>query len=108
MKAEIHPKYETASVKCACGNEFNTRSTVSVIKLDICSSCHPFFTGQQRLVDAAGRVERFGKRFAKTEGKTVVRKAMVQRRISKPLPKVLVKKVVVVAPPTSDKKKKDH
>src|SRR5476649_2357526 len=107
MKAEIHPKYEAASVRCACGNEFNTRSTVSVIKLDICSNCHPFFTGQQRLVDAAGRVERFGKRFAKTEGKTVVRKAMVQKQISKPIPKVLGKKLLTSTPAAApDKKKK--
>jgi large subunit ribosomal protein L31 len=112
MKAEIHPKYETASVKCACGNEFNTRSTMSLIKLDICSNCHPFFTGQQRLVDAAGRVERFGKRFAKTEGKTVVRKAMVQKQIAKSIPKIAGKKVLTSTPAAAskdkDKKKAAH
>jgi large subunit ribosomal protein L31 len=107
MKADIHPKYEAATVRCACGNEFNTRSTQALIKLDICSNCHPFFTGQQRLVDAAGRVERFGKRFAKTEGKTVVRKAMVQKKISKAPPKVLGKKVLTSTPAAADKKKKD-
>ena len=107
MKSDIHPKYEMATVRCACGNEFATRSTQPLIKVDICSSCHPFFTGQQRLVDAAGRVERFGKRFAKTEGKTVVRKKMVQKQISKPLPKIAGKKVLSTTPTTA-KKKKDH
>lgn len=106
MKADIHPKYTDAAVRCACGNEFNTRSTQSLIKVDICSSCHPFFTGQQKLIDAAGRVERFGKRFAATEGKTVVRKAQVQKRIAKAIPKVLGKKVLT-STPTSKEKEKD-
>ena len=74
MKEGIHPKYEVTSVGCACGNTFETRSTRQNIKLDICSNCHPFYTGQAKLMDTAGRVERFTKRFAKTEGKTVVRK----------------------------------
>ncbi len=106
MQTAIHPKYEVATVRCACGNEFTTRSTVSLIKVDICSNCHPFFTGQQKLVDAAGRVERFGKRFAKTDGKTVVRKAQVQKKIAKALPKTSGKKVLTSTPVA--KKKKDH
>lgn len=106
MQTAIHPKYETATVKCACGNSFTTRSTMALIKVDICSNCHPFFTGQQKLVDAAGRVERFGKRFAKTEGKTIVRKAMVQKKIAKALPKNMGKKVLSSTPVA--KKKKDH
>jgi large subunit ribosomal protein L31 len=74
MKAGIHPIYTNAKVVCACGNTFETRSTKELIKLEICSACHPFYTGQQRLVDTAGRVERFKKRFESTGGKTVVRK----------------------------------
>ena len=83
MQQKIHPKYEAATARCACGNEFSTRATVSLIKVDICSACHPFYTGQQKLVDAAGRVERFGKRFAATGGRTVVRKAQKQKQIAK-------------------------
>ena len=74
MKAGIHPLYLNAKVICACGNTFETRSTKELIKVEICSACHPFYTGQQRLVDTAGRVERFKKRFESTAGKTVVRK----------------------------------
>jgi len=74
MKAGIHPLYLNAKVMCACGNTFETRSTKELIKLEICSACHPFFTGQQKLIDTAGRVERFKKRFSTTEGKTIVRK----------------------------------
>ncbi len=63
MKEGIHPKYETVVVRCACGAEFETRSTKENIRLDICSNCHPFFTGKQKLVDTGGRVDRFKKRF---------------------------------------------
>ena len=63
MKADIHPKYETCAVSCACGNKFETRSTRKEIKVDICSACHPFFTGKQKFVDTAGRVDRFRKKF---------------------------------------------
>ena len=65
VKADIHPEYATATVKCACGNTFQTRSTQAEIHTDVCSQCHPFFTGKQRLVDTAGRVERFRQKFAK-------------------------------------------
>ena len=65
MKADIHPQYATATVKCACGNTFQTRSTVSEIHTDVWSNCHPFFTGKQRLLDTAGRVERFRQKFSK-------------------------------------------
>ena len=65
MKPDIHPEYATATVKCACGNTFQTRSTRAEIHTDVCSACHPFFTGKQRLVDTAGRVERFRQKFAK-------------------------------------------
>ncbi len=63
MKADIHPKYHEAQVNCACGNSFKTGATVPTIKVDICNACHPFYTGKQKFVDAAGRVERFQKKF---------------------------------------------
>jgi large subunit ribosomal protein L31 len=63
MKKDIHPKYNPATVTCACGNVLEIRSTVKDIKVEICSNCHPFFTGKQKLVDTAGRVERFKKRY---------------------------------------------
>ena len=64
MKKGIHPKYEEAAVTCACGNTFTTKSTQKEIKVEICSVCHPFFTGKQKLVDTAGRVEKFMKKYA--------------------------------------------
>ena len=63
MKADIHPVYATATVICACGNTFQTRSTQAEIHTDICAACHPFFTGRQKLIDTEGRVERFTKKF---------------------------------------------
>ena len=63
MKKDIHPKYEPTTVTCACGNVMQIRSTVKDIKVEICSNCHPFFTGKQKLVDTAGRVERFKKKY---------------------------------------------
>ena len=65
MKTDIHPVYATATVKCACGNTYKTRSTQAEIHTDICAQCHPFFTGKQKLVDTAGRVERFRQKYAK-------------------------------------------
>jgi len=63
MKAGIHPKYELTKITCACGNVIETRSTIKDIKIEICSACHPFFTGKQKLVDTAGRIERFRKKY---------------------------------------------
>ena len=63
MKQGIHPKYFDVEVRCACGNTFKTRSTKSDLHLDICSACHPFFTGRQKLIDTEGRVERFTKKY---------------------------------------------
>ncbi len=63
MKADIHPKYQEITVKCLCGNQFQSRSTKSEISTEICSQCHPFYTGKQKLIDTAGRVERFRKRY---------------------------------------------
>ena len=65
MKQGIHPEYQTTTVRCSCGEEFTTRSTVSELRVDICSKCHPFYTGKQKLVDTGGRVERFQRRQAK-------------------------------------------
>jgi large subunit ribosomal protein L31 len=65
MKAEIHPEYVEAHVRCTCGNEFTTRSTQAEIHVEICSNCHPFYTGKQKLVDTGGRVERFRRRQAR-------------------------------------------
>ncbi len=66
MKEKIHPKYYNAKVRCACGNEFEIGSTQKEIKVEICSKCHPFFTGKQKLVDTAGRVEKFYRRYGET------------------------------------------
>jgi large subunit ribosomal protein L31 len=63
MKQGIHPEYGTATVRCSCGNTFQTRSTKSDIHVEICSACHPFYTGRQKLVDTGGRVERFQRRY---------------------------------------------
>lgn len=66
MQEGIHPDYPPSSVTCACGNKFVTRSTRGDIAVDVCSACHPFYTGTQKLIDAAGRVDRFRKRYDKT------------------------------------------
>jgi len=63
VKKGIHPKYELTTITCACGNVIETRSTVKNIQVEICSACHPFFTGKQKLIDTAGRVERFRKKY---------------------------------------------
>ena len=65
MKKGLHPVYKRSVVTCICGNTFETRSTTGNLKVEICSKCHPFFTGKQKLVDSAGRVERFKKKYAK-------------------------------------------
>ena len=67
MKKDIHPQYFDTAVSCACGNSWETRSTQETLRLEICSDCHPFFTGEQRIVDTAGRVERFRRRYAKAD-----------------------------------------
>ena len=67
MKTEIHPNYVTATVRCTCGNEFLTRSTKPEIRVEICSVCHPFYTGKQKLVDSGGRVERFQRKLARRQ-----------------------------------------
>ncbi len=65
MRSGIHPDYMDCTVTCACGHSFQTRSTKAALKVEICSACHPFFTGKQKFVDSAGRVEKFQRRYAK-------------------------------------------
>ncbi len=69
MKKDIHPDYTTSVVTCACGNTFETRSTIDQINVDICSECHPFYTGKQKLIDSGGRVDKFNKRMKQTNSK---------------------------------------
>ncbi len=65
MKKDIHPQYVKSTIKCACGSMIETRSTKENVRVEICSKCHPFFTGKQKLIDTAGRVERFQRKFGK-------------------------------------------
>ena len=111
MKEGIHPKYVLTKVVCACGNEFTTRSTRELIKLDICSACHPLFTGKQKLLDREGRVDKFKKRFAATDGKTVVRKTKAVKPAKTTAPKTKVlstapRKTALKAAATAAKAKK--
>jgi large subunit ribosomal protein L31 len=70
MKTDVHPTYAETTVRCSCGNTFTTRSTVPELRVELCSECHPFYTGKQKLVDTGGRVERFQRRYAKRGGGT--------------------------------------
>ena len=81
MKEGIHPKYQVATVNCACGTSWTTRSTRSVVNVDVCSACHPFYTGEQRIVDTAGQVERFMRRVENAQ--TNPRRKKVERREQK-------------------------
>ena len=67
MKTDIHPNYVECEVRCSCGNTFTTRSTLPELRVELCSECHPFYTGKQKLVDTGGRVERFQRRYAKAQ-----------------------------------------
>lgn len=107
MKEKIHPNYELVEVVCACGNKFLTRSTAKNLKLDICSACHPFFTGKQKLLDTEGMVDKFNKRYAKTEGKTLVRKPKTEVKAKAKLAKKpAVKKAAVKKPAKKAEAKK--
>src|SRR6476659_2926744 len=103
MREGIHPNYTEATVVCACGNTFQTRSTKASIRLEICSNCHPFFTGKQKFVDTAGRVERFQKRFAKTGGETI--KAKKTANLAKGQKTTILKKKMKVLSSTPVKAK---
>ena len=70
MKPEIHPNYQQVNVHCACGENFNTGSTKDELRVEICSKCHPFFTGKQKLIDTAGRVDRFQKKYGRSPKET--------------------------------------
>ncbi len=104
MKPGIHPVYVETQVSCACGHAFVTRSVKPSIKLEICSECHPFYTGRQKLIDTAGRVDRFRKRFAKTEGKMVVRKPIASVKMKKLESAAGAKRKVLSTAPTAAKK----
>ena len=81
MKPDIHPKYVVATVHCSCGNTFTTRSTRPELRVEICSNCHPFYTGKQKLVDTGGRVERFQRRYAKQQAEQAA--AVKEREVSR-------------------------
>lgn len=80
MKADIHPKYAEAELRCACGNVIKTRSTKSSVVIGICNVCHPFYTGQQKFVDTAGRVDKFQQRMAKTQAAQAAQAANASKK----------------------------
>jgi len=85
MKQGIHPKYETTTVTCACGNTFQTRSTRQNLRVDVCSNCHPFYTGEQRIVDTAGQVDRFMRRLQTAQSKQAdASQRRAQAQVSQP------------------------
>ncbi|MDO8805067.1 MAG: 50S ribosomal protein L31 [Elusimicrobiota bacterium] len=121
MKNDLHPTYNLCEVSCVCGNAFQTRSIKPVIKVEVCSACHPFFTGKQKLLDTAGRIEKFKMKFAASDGKMVERKQKkvviksvtpkhtAKRKVlsSAPAKKSDVKKAAAAAPkvaPAAEKK----
>ena len=87
MKSDIHPKYMKANVHCACGATWETRSTHGDLHLDICSNCHPFFTGKQKLLDTQGRIDRFRKKYANAPAAPVKKKAAPAKAEKKAAPK---------------------
>lgn len=92
MKTKIHPKWhENTNVKCACGNTFTTGSTLSEIEVEVCSSCHPFYTGQMKYVDTAGRVDAFKAKRAKAKGKVLSKKEKREQKRIKRIEKELNK-----------------
>ena len=84
MKPNIHPAYTAAKVTCACGNTFTTGSTVPEIRVEICSNCHPFYTGKQKLIDTAGTVDRFKQKFAKSQAAKATRATRAAAKKAKP------------------------
>jgi len=69
MRTDIHPEYKTVTVRCSCGNSFETRSTADEMRVELCSECHPFYTGKQKLVDSGGRIEKFERRYGRRDKK---------------------------------------
>lgn len=92
MKKDIHPEFQESVFLCACGNEIRTRSLKAEYKLEICSGCHPFFTGKQKLVDSAGRVERFMKKYGDNPVSTGKKPAKVAKKAAKQVKAVKAKK----------------
>jgi large subunit ribosomal protein L31 len=86
MKKDIHPQYEEATVHCSCGNTFTTRSTKKELHVELCSQCHPFYTGKQKLVDSGGRVDRFKRRLEKKADEPVKPRAKAPKSEPKPEP----------------------
>ena len=99
MKTDTHPPDAETTITCACGTEYVTRSTREEIRIGICAACHPFFTGKQRFTDTAGRVEKFQKKFAATEGKMVERKAK-KVTVKSVTPRHTAKRKVLSSAPT--------
>ena len=111
MKEGIHPNYVESTVTCACGYSFKTYSTKPVIKLDICSGCHPFFTGKQKLIDSAGRVERFKKKYKELKPSVSKPKESKVSKDKKKMQQIRRKKILTSVPvaitrKVSDKKQK--
>jgi large subunit ribosomal protein L31 len=108
MKKDIHPQYEEATVHCSCGNTFTTRSTKKELHVELCSQCHPFYTGKQKLVDSGGRVDRFKKRLEK---KAEAPKASKPPRQRTPKPELKPEPVAVAAeaaPEAAEAEKSDE
>ena len=102
MKEKIHPKYEDCKVTCGCGEIFMTRATQAEINVEICSKCHPFFTGKQKLVDTAGRVEKFQRRYAKFQAQgAVAAEAAADAPASQPEPAASAPATAAPEKPTS-------
>ena len=93
MKPGIHPKYEETTVTCACGNTFTTRSTRQNLRVDICSNCHPFYSGEQRIVDTAGQVDRFMRRLQTTQSKQADASSRRDRTAAQPAKRSLYQEV---------------
>lgn len=105
MKKDIHPEYQDTVFKCACGAVIETRSSKPEYKLEICSNCHPFFTGKQKLVDSAGRVERFMKKYGETKVATGKKPAKTtKKKTEAPAPRTKARKPKATEKKTSEKK----
>jgi large subunit ribosomal protein L31 len=100
MKKDIHPNYVEATVHCSCGNTFTTRSTKPELRIELCSQCHPFYTGKQKLVDSGGRVERFNRRFDKKAEPSIAEPAKAAAVKAEPAKAAAVKAAVADAAPT--------
>jgi len=103
MKKDIHPQYEEATVHCSCGNTFTTRSTKTDLRVELCSQCHPFYTGKQKLVDSGGRVDRFKRRLEKKADEPVKPKATRARAPKVELPKPEPVAVAAESAPEAEK-----